>query len=179
MQKINPSLSLLLILILSLIGCQDRVVDKLRPETVQFLTNQETARCTCLDMYGDEFYKKTNAGVSYIKGLSAKYNLDSLKVSEVYAIKLELVRAMTIIKTVSECIAQKTPQMDQFLGMMVQYDLKEVLGIDSTMSQQEQYELMNIPNLQILDDLCPQHKKSVQKLHEMITAAQILPPGLQ
>ena len=180
MQKINylPP-SLFIILILSLMSCKDRIVDKLRPETVQFLTHQETARCACLDIYGADFLKKTNDGIEYVKELPNRYNLDSLKISEIYTIKVELVGSMSIIKTVTNCIAQKTPQMDQFMGMMVQYDLKEVLGIDSTMSEQEQLNLMNRPSLEVLDELCSQHKEAVLKLQDFLSAAQELPPTLQ
>lgn len=160
-------------------SCKGRVVDQLRPETVEFLTNQESARCVCLDMYGDDFLKKINKGIDYIKSLPTQYNMDSLSMAQVYAIKLELVSCMSIVKTVSNCIAEKTPQIDQFMGMLMQEDLRVVLKIDSTMSEQERLALMNVPSIEVLEDLCPQHKAAVLKLQELIDAAQILPPGLQ
>ncbi|BDS13750.1 hypothetical protein [Aureispira anguillae] len=180
MQNFNFLLFFLIFFTILLVSsCKNRVIDQLRPETVTFLSNQEKARCACLDTYGKEFLKKTNNGISYINSLEATYNLDSLSLSELYEIKLQLVSFMSIVKTVSNCVAQKTPPIDQFTGMLMQEDLKVVLEIDSTMSEQEQLERMNVPSLELLDEYCPQHKEAVLKLQELIHAAQILPPGLQ
>ena len=165
-------------LIIALNSCKNRTVDKLRPETVEFLTNQETARCNCLDLYGKEFLRKMNKGILHIKGLKDRYKLDELTQAQVYAIRLELVGYMSIIKTVSACIGEKTPPVDQFTGMFIQEDLKVVLGIDSSMTEEEQLKLMNQPSLEILDDLCPEHKEAVLKLQELLEVAQVLPPSL-
>lgn len=169
----------ILITILILTSCQGRVVDKLRPETVQFLTNQEQARCTCLDMYGAEFSKKIDAAIIYINDLPKKYNMDSLTQAQFYQINLDLVSAMSIVKTVSSCVGERTPQIDQFTGLLMQEDLRVVLKIDSTMNEEQKMELMNLPTLELLDEYCPQHREAVEKLHEMIRVAKILPPGLQ
>lgn len=161
-------------------GCKNSVIDQLRPETVAFLTSQEQARCVCLDMYGKEFLNKTNKGISYIKALPEQYDLENLSISELYEIKIKLVSFMSIIKTVSKCVGERTTnQIDQFTGMLIQEDLRVVLKIDSTLSDQEELERMNQPSLELLDEFCPQHKEAVLKLQELIEVAQILPPGLQ
>lgn len=155
-------------------------MDQLRPETVSFLTDQEQARCTCLDIYGKEFVQKTNKGISYINALPEQYNLENLSVSELYQIKIKLIGFMSIVKTVSKCVGERTTnQIDQFTGMLIREDLRVVLEIDSTMSEQKELELMNQPSLELLDEFCPQHKEAVLKLQELIEAAKILPLGLQ
>ena len=155
-------------------------MDQLRPETVSFLTDQEQARCTCLDMYGKEFLDKTNKGIFYINTLPKQYDLENLSVSELYEIKIKLVGFMSIVKTVSKCVGERTTnQIDQFTGMLIQEDLKVVLEIDSTLSEQEELERMNQPSLELLDEFCPKHKEAVLKFQELINAAQILPPELQ
>lgn len=163
----------------SLSSCKGRVLDDLRPETVDFLMGQETARCACLDIHGAEFIKKMNKGIAYIKSLPSIYNMDSLSVAEMYAIKLELVSCMSIVKTVSSCIAEKTPPIDQFTGMLMQEDLRVVLQLDSTMTEAERSELINIPSMEMLEELCSKHQEAVLKLQELIKEAQILPLGLQ
>ena len=167
-----------LFLFFALYSCKNRTIDQLRPETVEFLTNQETARCACLDLYGKEFIRKMDKGILHIKGLSKRYNLKKLTQAKVYTIRLELVSYMSIIKTVTACIGEKTPPVDQFMGMFIQEDLKVVLGIDSSMTEQEQLRLMNKPSLELLDDLCPKHKEAVLKLQELLDAGQELPPSL-
>lgn len=156
------------------------MVDQLRPETVAFLTDQEQARCSCLDTYGAEFLKKINKGILYINELPKEYDLKNLSTSELYQIKIKLAGFMSIVQTVSKCIGERTTnQIDQFTGMFIQEDLKVVLEIDSTLSEQEQLERMNRPSIELLDEFCPQHTEAVLKLQELINAAQILPPGLQ
>ena len=177
MQNIKNSLLLLIISFTT--SCGERVVDKLRPETIQFLTNQEQARCACLDMYGADFIKKVSAATTYINGLPQKYNLDSLTQAQFYQINLDLVSAMSIVKTVSTCIGERTPQIDQFTGMLMQEDLRVVLKLDSSMTEQQRLELINVPSIELLEEFCPKHKEAVLKLQEMIKAAQVLPPGLQ
>lgn len=180
MQNFNfLALSLFIFSIITLSSCKNRVIDKLRPETITILTNQEQARCSCLDIYGASFAEKTNKGITYINSLSEHYNLDSLSISETYAIKLELARVMSIVSTVSTCIAQKTPPIDQLNGMIMQEDLKVVLAIDSTMSEQEQLDRMNIPGLELLEEFCPQHTGTIIKFQEFIKIAATLPPELQ
>lgn len=180
MQELNfLTFIFLLIFTFQLTSCKNRTVDKLRPETVTFLTNQEQARCECLDLYGEEFTRKINKGIEYISGLSNQYNMDSLSTNQMHAIKIDLVAYMSIIKTVSSCIAKRTPEIDQFTGMLMQEDLRVVLGIDSTMTEQEQLELMNQPSLELLDEFCPQHKEAVVRLQDLMEAAQVLPVGLR
>ena len=164
---------------INILGCKNRVIDKLLPETQQFLISQEQSRCACLDLYGERFVEALNSSLAYIYGLPEQYDLDSLKVSDFYAIKLELVDAMSMIKTLTSCINSKTATMDQFSGLLIQEDLRVVLGIDSSMTEQEKFDRMNIPGLELTDEFCPQHKKAMLKFYEMIRAAQILPPGLQ
>lgn len=145
-----------------------------------FLTDQEQARCSCLDTYGAEFLKKINKGILYINKLPKEYDLKNLSTSELYQIKIKLAGFMSIVQTVSKCIGERTTnQIDQFTGMFIQEDLKVVLEIDSTLSEQEQLERMNRPSIELLDEFCPQHTEAVLKLQELINAAQILPPGLQ
>lgn len=177
MQYIKNILFLLIILFTT--SCGERIVDKLRPETIQFLTNQEQARCVCLDMYGVDFMTKIDDAIVYINGLPQKYTLDSLTQAQFYQIKLDLVSAMSIVKTVSNCIGERTPPIDQFTGMLMQEDFRVVLKMDSTMTEQQRLELINIPSIELLEEFCPKHKAAVLKLQEMIKAAQILPPGLQ
>jgi hypothetical protein len=181
MQNFNCSIFYLFIFCFFFISsCKNRVIDQLRPETVAFLTDQEHARCACLDIYGKEFLKKTNKGILYIKSLPEQYDLEKLSVSDLYAIKLKLVGFMSIVKTVSKCVGERTTnEIDQFTGMFIQEDLRVVLKIDSTLSEQEELERMNQPSLELLDEFCPQHKEAVLKLQELINAAKILPPGLQ
>lgn len=181
MQNFNCSAFFLLFFTFFIFSsCKNSVIDQLRPETVSFLTAQEQARCTCLDIYGTEFLTKTNKGISYINSLSAQYDMDNLSVSELYAIKIKLVGFMSIVKTVSKCVGERTTnQIDQFTGMLIQEDLRVVLEIDSTLSPQEELERMNQPSLELLDEFCPKHKEAVLKLQELINAAQVLPLGLQ
>lgn len=181
MQNFNCfKLFLLFFIFFILSGCKNRIVDQLRPETISFLTNQEQARCTCFDTYGAEFTKQTNKGISYINSLPEQYDLENLSTSEFYKIKIKMAGFMSIVKIVSQCVGeQTTSQIDQFTGMLIQEDLKVVLEIDSTMSEQEQLERMNKPSIELLEEFCPEHKEAVLKLQELINAAQILPPGLQ
>lgn len=181
MQNFNCSAFFLLFFILfNISSCKNRVIDQLRPETVSFLSDQEQARCTCLDIHGKEFLEKTNKGILYINSLSEQYDMDNLSISELYEIKIKLVSFMSIIKTVSKCVGERTAnQIDQFTGMLIQEDLRVVLEIDSTLTDQEELERMNQPSLELLDEFCPKHKEAVLKLQELINAAQILPPGLQ
>jgi hypothetical protein len=181
MQNFNFSILFFIIFTFFILSsCENRVIDKLRPETVAFLTAQEQARCTCLDMYGKEFLEKTNKGISYINSLPEQYDLEKLSVSDLYAIKIKLVGFMSIVKTVSKCVGERTTsEIDQFTGMLIQEDLRVVLEIDSTMSEQEELERMNKPSLELLDEFCPKNKEAVLKLQELINVAQILPLGLQ
>ncbi|HIA37760.1 MAG TPA: hypothetical protein EYN89_13755 [Flavobacteriales bacterium] len=172
-------IGLFVFLSLNILGCKNRVIDKLLPDTQQFLISQEQSRCACLDQYGQRFVEEMNASLVYIDGLPDQYNLDSLKLSEFYAIKLELVDAMSMIKTLTSCVNSKAVQLDQFTGMLMQEDLRVVLEIDSTMTEQEKFDRMNIPGLELTDEYCPQHKQAMLKFYEMIKAAQVLPPGLQ
>lgn len=181
MQNFNCSAFFLLFFTFFIFSsCKNRVIDQLRPETVSFLTDQEQARCACLDIYGKEFLKKTNKGIIYIKALPEQYDLENLSISELYEIKIKMVSFMSIIKTVSKCVGERTTtQIDQFTGMLIQEDLRVVLEIDSTLSEQEELERRNQPSLELLDEFCPQHKEAVLKLQELIEVAQILPPELQ
>jgi len=181
MQNFNCStLFLLFFTFFILSSCKNSVIDQLRPETVSFLTDQEQARCACLDIYGTEFLNKTNKGISYIKALPEQYDLENLSVSQLYAIKIKLVGFMSIVKIVSKCVNERTSTpIDQFTGMLIKEDLRVVLKIDSTLSEQEELARMNQPSLELLEEFCPQHKEAVLKLQELIEVAQILPLGLQ
>ena len=165
--------------ILSTLSCKNRIVDKLLPETQQFLTTQEKSRCTCLNQHGKNFSKEITKGIDYIKTLPEIYDLDSLKLSEFYAIKLELVDAMSMIKILTSCVNENTQQIDQFTGMLIQEDLRVVLQIDSNMTEQQKFEKMNIPGMELTEEFCPQHKEAMLKFYEMIKASEVLPPGLQ
>jgi hypothetical protein len=166
-------------IVLNTLSCKNRIVDKLLPETQQFLTSQEMSRCSCLDQHGKNFSKEIKKGIDYINTLPEIYNLDSLKLSEFYAIKLELVDAMSMIKILTSCVNEKAQQIDQFTGMLIQEDLRVVLQIDSNMTEQQKFKRMNVPGMELIEELCPQHKEAMLKFYEMINVAEILPPGLQ
>ncbi len=180
MQNFSRSFLFLLVLkILFFSSCKPSVFSQLRPETQNFLHQQEQARCACLDQYGQDFLRNINTGIIYINSLSEQYNLDSLSVSEHYQIKVGLATAESVIKTVSTCIAQKMPEMDQLTGMLIQEDLRVVLELDPTLSPQERNKRLNQPGLELLEELCPQHVEAVQRLQVLIEAATILPKELQ
>lgn len=162
-----------------LAACESRLVDQLRPETQEFLANQEEARCTCLEMYGEEMLHKINQGIEHIESFSEQYDLEQLTPEQAHTIKLRLIPTTSMIKTVSACIQKRTPPIDELTGLLIQEDLRVVLQLDSTLSEQEQLQRMNQPSLELLDERCPQHKDAVLRMQDLIEAAQVLPPGLQ
>jgi hypothetical protein len=170
---------LLLLEILFFSSCESSIFSQLRPETQTFLRNQEQARCNCLDQYGQNFQNKMNEAIFYINGLSEQYDLDNLSVSESYQIKIGIIPATSLVKTVSKCIGEKTPQIDQLTGMLIQEDLRVVLQLDSTLSDQEYLRRLNRPGLEVLEELCPEHKEAVERFQDLIEAARILPAEFQ
>lgn len=161
------------------VGCESSIVDQLRPETQTFLGQQEQARCTCLEIYGKELLKNINTGIDHIKGFAQEYDLNNLTPEQRHTIKLRLIPTTSMIKTVSACIAQRTPPIDQLTGLLIKEDLRVVLALDSTLTEQERLERMNQPSLEILDDLCPEYKQAVVRLQDLIREAQVLPAELQ
>lgn len=175
----RPFYFLLFAKVLFFSSCEPTVFSQLRPETKEFLTNQEQARCVCLDQYGRDFVKKINSSVLYINGLSEQYDLQNLSISDRYQIKVGLIPATSLVKTVSNCIAQRTPPIDELTGLLIQEDLRVVLKLDSTLSDQEYLRRINKPSLEVLGKLCAQHKEAVISLQNLTEAARILPPELQ
>lgn len=162
-----------------LFGCKKRWVDQLRPETIAFLQSQEQARCACLEQYGNSFYEKMDKGLSYIKDLPAHYNLDSLSISEIYAIRLELARSTAVIKGVTTCVGQRTTPIDQFTAAFIQEDLRVVLQLDTSMTEIERIAKLNLPSIELLEEYCPEHARSLKDLEALIAAAAELPESLQ
>ena len=160
-------------------SCEPTIFSQLRPETQNFLNNQERARCACLDQYGQDFVQKMDEGIIYINRLSEHYDLQKLSISDRYQIKIGLIPATSMIKTISNCIAKRTVDIDELTGLLIQEDLRVVLKLDSTLSDQEHLRRMNQPSLELLGNFCPKHKKAVERLQELIEAARILPPELQ
>ena len=168
-----------LLLLFFLSACKSRIVDELRPETREFLEQQEQARCTCLEMYGEEMLQKINTGIDHIKAFSQQYNLENLSPEQTHHIKLRLIPTTSMIKTVSACIGQRTPPIDELTGLLIQEDLRVVLQLDSTLTDQERLIRMNQPTLELLDDYCPNYKEAVVRLQHLIDVAKVLPEGLQ
>lgn len=160
-------------------SCESRVIDQLRPETQAFLGQQEQARCTCLEIYGDELLNNINTGIEHIQNFSQEYDLQNLTAAQRHTIKLQLIPTTSMIKTVSACIAQRTPPIDQLTGLLIKEDLRVVLQLDSALTDQERLERMNQPTLEVLDDLCPKYKQTVVRLQDLIRTAQVLPTELQ
>lgn len=160
-------------------SCEPTVFSQLRPETQQFLLQQEEARCACLNQYGEDFIKKMDEGIIYIKGLSKQYDLKNLSPLEEAQIKIGLVPATSFIKTVSNCIAKRTPEVDELTGLLIQEDLRVVLELDSTLSDQEHLRKLNQPSIEVLEANCPEQVKAVTRLQDLIEAASVLPPSLQ
>lgn len=160
-------------------SCEPTIFSQLRPETQQFLINQEEARCVCLNQYGDDFRKKMDEGILYIENLSEQYDLKNLSPLEMAQIKIGLVPATSFIKTVSNCIAKRTPELDELTGLLIQEDLRVVLELDSTLSDQEHLRKLNQPSLEVLEANCPEQVEAVTKIQDLIEAASILPPELQ
>lgn len=160
-------------------SCESRVIEQLRPETQAFLGQQEQARCTCLEIYGDQLLDNINAGIEHIQNFSQEYDLQNLTAAQRHNIKLQLIPTTSMIKTVSACITQRTPPIDQLTGLLIKEDLRVVLQLDSTLTEQERLERMNQPTLEILDDLCPKYKQAVVRLQDLIRTAQVLPSELQ
>lgn len=161
------------------VGCESSVVEQLRPETQAFLGQQEQARCTCLEIYGDKMLENINTGIEHIQNFAQQYDLQHLTPAQRHDIKLRLIPTTSMIKTVSACIAQRTPPIDQLTGLLIKEDLRVVLELDSTLTEQERLERMNQPSLEILDDLCPKYKQAVVRLQDLIREAQVLPAELQ
>lgn len=160
-------------------SCESTFFSQLRPETQAFLTNQEHARCACLDQYGSSFVEKMEEGILYIDGLTEQYNLEKLSISDRYQIKVGLIPITSMIKIISNCIAKKTPPIDNITSLLIQEDLRVVLKLDSTLSEQEYLRRMNQPSLELLGDFCAEHIKAVKRLQDLIEAARILPAELQ
>lgn len=180
MQNFNRLLYFLLFFqIFIFFSCESSIFSQLRPETQEFLRNQEQARCTCLEQYGKNFVQKLDEGIIYINGLEEQYDLENLSISDHYQIKVGLIPVTSLIKTVSNCIAQRTPQVDELTGLLIQEDLRVVLQLDSTLSDREHLKRVNQPSLELLDELCTEHKLAVERLQDLMDAATILPPALQ
>ncbi len=160
-------------------SCETSIFSQLRPETQHFLNNQEQARCNCLDQYGKDFVQKMDEGILYINSLEEQYDLQKLSISDRYQIKIGLIPATSMIKTISNCIAKKTADVDELTGLLIQEDLRVVLQLDSTLSDQEHLRRINQPSLEVLGSLCAEHQKAVERLQDLIEAARILPPELQ
>ncbi|MGH1337615.1 MAG: hypothetical protein ACRBFS_15950 [Aureispira sp.] len=143
------------------------------------MNNQEQARCNCLDQYGKDFVQKMDEGILYINSLEEQYDLQKLSISDRYQIKIGLIPATSMIKTISNCIAKKTADVDELTGLLIQEDLRVVLQLDSTLSDQEHLRRINQPSLEVLGSLCAEHQKAVERLQDLIEAARILPPELQ
>jgi hypothetical protein len=54
-----------------------------------------------------------------------------------------------------------------------------VLQLDSTLSDQEYLRRLNRPGLEVLEELCPEHKEAVERFQDLIEAARILPAEFQ
>lgn len=160
-------------------SCESSIFSQLRPETQEFLRNQEQARCVCLEQYGQNFVQKMEEGISYINGLPAQYDLNNLSIADRYQIKVGLIPVTSLVKTVSNCIARRTAQVDELTGLLIQEDLRVVLQLDSTLSDQEHLRRVNQPSLELLDELCTAHTMAVERLQDLMEAATILPPELQ
>lgn len=160
-------------------SCTDSRFDQLMKETQDFLIQQEKARCTCLDQHGKVFSKNLKEGIRYLEQLPQKYSLDSLKLSEYHAIKLGIVEATSILKILTNCVQSKIQPPDQLTAMLIQEDLKVILAIDSSLSEQQKFELMNQPGREIMQKICPQHLDKMDQFNTFIQRSTILPKGLQ
>lgn len=170
---------MLLFAVLTITACADNIVDKLMPETQHFLTQQEKARCSCLEQHGKTFEKKIKEGIQFIENSVDKYNIDSLSIEQFYAIRLGIVEATSQIKILTECIQPKVEQPDQLTAMLIQEDLRVVLNIDSTFSEQQKFEAMNKPGSAIMQNICPQHLDKMELFYQFIQLSTQLPKGLQ
>ncbi len=171
-----------LILILILNSCQDRVVDKLRPETLDFLEKQEQARCYCLDKHIDHFMLKMEEGIVFMKKLPEQYDLKNLSPKDKVIIQGGLGGFEGAMIGLMNCIRsemEKSYQSDQLTQMLIAEDFRVVLALDSAKTANEKMERMYIPSLEIMEQLCPEHKKAIIKLQEFLKVAEILPPELQ
>lgn len=175
----NQLFFLLLFNFFFLTACESRKIDQLRPETQAFLQQQEQARCTCLEIYGDEMVTKINKGISYIESIAKRHDLQQLSEAQRHEIKLRLIPTTSMIKTVTACVAQRTPPIDELTALLIREDLRVVLDLDSTLSEQEYLERMNEPSLEALEEHCPDYQKAVVRLQDLIRVAQVLPPELQ
>ena len=167
------------VILLILCNCSSSNIDRLMPETQQFLMQQESARCQCLDQHGAIFDKNLRKGINYLKKLPLEHPLDSLTLSAFHAIKLGIVDATSIIKIMTECVQTKFTQPDQLTAMLIQEDLRVVLGIDSSMTDQQKFARMNQPGLEIMRSICPEHLEKMNNFYAFIKHSTILPKALQ
>lgn len=179
--KINALLCLLFLTILYT-SCKNRTVDKLRPESIEFLEHQEAARCACLKEHGDGFLEKMEAGIQMMKDLPNQYDLNNLSPREITIIRGGLSGFEGTMRVLMPCIQQKTAQnyqSDQLTQMLIAEDFRVVLELDSAKTDQDKMERMNIPTLEIMEDLCPEYIPTIQKMQEFLEVAKVLPPQLQ
>ncbi len=163
-------------------SCEQGVISQLRPETVDFLTHQEQARCTCLDQHGERFLTKMDEGITFIKQLPNQYNLDSIGPKEIAIIKGGMAGFESNMIMVMQCINNRTSatyQSNQLDQMLIAEDLRVVLQLDSSKTESERIERLNKPSLELMDEYCPQHKDVLLKMQEFLKVAEILPEGLK
>lgn len=176
------TLLLISLLLVVLSSCQDRTVDKLRPESIEFLEHQEKARCACLREHGNGFLEKMEDGIQMMKDLPNQYDLNNLSPREVTIIRGGLSGFEGTMRVLMPCIQQKTAQKyqsDQLTQMLIAEDFRVVLELDSAKTDQEKMERMNIPTLELMEDLCPEHIPTILKMQEFLEVAKVLPPELQ
>jgi hypothetical protein len=176
------TLLLLSLFILLLTGCKNRIVDQLRPETVEFLEHQEKARCSCLQEHGENFIQKMDDGITLMKGLPDSYDLNNLSPRDVTTIRAGLSGFEGTMRMLMPCIQQRTQQKyqsDQLTQMLIAEDFRVVLQLDSAKTDQEKMERMNAPTMEVMREICPDQVPIVLKMQEFLEVAQILPPELQ
>jgi hypothetical protein len=63
--------------------------------------------------------------------------------------------------------------------MLIQEDLRVVLGIDSSMTDQQKFARMNQPGLEIMRSVCPEHLEKMNNFYAFIKHSTILPKAFQ
>ena len=121
-------------------------------------------------------------GIAFMKKMPQEYNMDNLLPQDLASIRAGIAGSEAMMKIIMPCIQMKTQEKyktDQLTQMLIAQDFKVVIELDSAKTEIERQERMLLPSLEMMDELCPQHKKVVTRLQEFLRTAELLPPSLQ
>ncbi len=178
--KKNVLLASLLFLFLT--ACQQRKIDQLLPDTVVFLEHQAEARCHCLELYGDEYIQRLDQGIAFMQAMPQQYNMNNLSPQDLTEIRAGIIGFQSYTLVLSSCIQQRVQpvyQPDELTQALIQYDLKEVLQLDTATTEHQRTVLTNLPSIELMEDYCPDQITALLKMQDFLKLAETLPQELQ